>query len=227
MWRIYAVTFEVSRATDTLSRIKSYRQISKEELEVAVELPTARTLWEKMRRTGAVVDPVLIMMAGPPLSGKSTLAKEIARRAFEPTLLIENDVIREQIVSAPPKFTITEHRRVYNVSWELIRLALANHCNVVFDATNRTDSGRAGAYAAASEHSARVLVIFVTTNPEALFRRYRSVKPERQKAFDKLGGDTYDPKNCSVPHISVESDRPAGLLLKQLSNAVRIPLNLA
>jgi tRNA uridine 5-carbamoylmethylation protein Kti12 len=35
----------------------------------------------------------LIIMAGPPLSGKTTLAKEIVFRALEPTVLIENDAV--------------------------------------------------------------------------------------------------------------------------------------
>lgn len=226
LWRVYSATFEASKATERLLKSKTYRQISREELEKTIELSTARKLWTKMGTTGNVIDPTLIMMAGPPLSGKTTLAKEIARRTLEPTLLIENDTVRDQIVSAP-KFTAAEHRRVYNVSWELIRLALSQHCNVIFDATNRTDDGRAGAYAAASEHNARILVIFVNASPKTLTARYRSVKSERQRAFDKLGDDTYNPKECSVSHTSVESDGPAGALLKRIADFIEIPLSIA
>ena len=183
-----------------------------------------------MDTTGDVVEPSLIIMAGPPLSGKTTLAREIVRRALEPTLLIENDAVREHIVSemklSAPKFTADEHRKVYNVSWELIRLALSQHCNVIFDATNRTDSGRAGAYAAASEYNARILVIFMKASLEILTARYHSVKSERQKAYDKLGTETYNPKKCSVPYEVVESDRPADVLLKEIADGIRIPLNL-
>ena len=118
----------------------------------------------------------------------------------------------------------TEHRKVYNVSWELIRLALSQHCHVIFDATNRTDSGRAGAYAAASEYSAQILVIFMKASSETLSARYLANK-EKQKAYDKLGTETYNPKNCSVRYKLVESDRPPDVLLKGIADGVRIPLN--
>lgn len=230
LWRVYAATLEASKATERLSKSTTYRPISREELENAVELPTAKDLWAKMDTTGNVVEPALIMMAGPPLSGKTTLANEIVRRALEPTLLIENDTVREHIVSEmkldAPKFTAAEHRRVFNVSWELIRLALSQHCNVIFDATNRTDGGRAGAYAAASEYNARVLVIFMKVSPEILSTRYHSAKLEKQKAYDKLGTETYNTKQSSMPCKLVESDRPADLLLKGIADGITIPLNL-
>ena len=172
LWRVYATTFESSKATVRLSKSRTYRQISREELESAVGLPTAKDLWAKMGTPGNAPRPVLIMMAGPPLSGKTTHANEIVRRALEPTLLVENDAVREHVVSEmklpAPRFTVAEHRRVFNVSWELVRLALSQHCNVIFDATNRTESGRAGANAAASENDARVLVNIKDVGPEAL-----------------------------------------------------------
>jgi predicted kinase len=228
LWRVYASTFAASKATQRLSKSKTYRQISKEELENAVGLPTARGLWAKMSIAGNVVEPTLVIMAGPPLSGKTTLANEIVRRAQEPIILIENDAVREHIVSemklAAPKFNITEHRRVFNVSWELIRLALSQHCNVIFDATNRTDSGRAGAYAAAAEYNARIMVIFMKVSPEMLSTRYGSAGLQKQKAYDKLGSETYNPKKCSVPYKLVDSNRPADVLLKEIAEGIRISL---
>jgi predicted kinase len=186
-------------------------------------------LWMKIGITGSVSAPTLIIMAGSPLSGKTTFAKEIVRRALEPTVLIENDAVREHIVSemklAAPKFTAAEHRKVYNVSWELIRLALSQHCHVIFDATNRTDGGRAGAYAAASECSAQILVIFMTASSEILSARYLE-NIQKQKAYDKLGTETWNPKNCSVPYKLVESNRPPEALLKGIADCTRIPLSL-
>ena len=231
LWRVYAATLAGSKATERLSKSSTYRQISREELEDAVGLPAARNLWARMGTAGSVTEPTLIIMAGPPLSGKTTLANEIVRRALEPTLLIENDAVREYIVSemrlAAPKFTVAEHRMVYNVSWELTRLALAQRCNIVFDATNRTESGRAGAYAAASEYNARVLVIFMKASPETLSARYHSADKLKQKAYDKLGAESYNPKRCSVPYKLVESDRSADMLLKEIADGINVHLNLA
>ncbi len=229
LWRVYAATFPGSKATAKLSKSSKYCRISREELENTVGLPTAKYLWMKMGITGSAIAPTLIIMAGSPLSGKTTFAKEIVRRASEPTVLIENDAVREHIVSemklAAPKYTAAEHRKVFNVSWELIRLALSQHCHVIFDATNRTEGGRAGAYAAAREYNAQILVIFMKASPEILSARYLA-NTEKQKAYDKLGTKTYNPKKCSVPYILVESDKPADKLLNGIAGCIRIPLRL-
>lgn len=228
LWRMYASTFADSKSTERLSKSTTHRVISREELEKAVGLPTAKDLWTKIGTTGSVLKPSLIIMAGSPLSGKTTFAKEIVRRSSESTVLIENDTVREHIISemklSAPRFTVAEHRMVFNASWELIRLALSQHCHVIFDATNRTDSGRAGAYEAASEYGAQVLVIFMKASSGVLSARYLANK-DRQKAFDKIGADNFNPESCSAPYKSVESDRPADVLLKEIANSIRIPLN--
>lgn len=229
-WRIYAATFPGSKTTERLSKSTTYRQISREDLEEAIGLPTAREFWVKIGTTGSVVRPTLVIMAGSPLSGKTTLAKEIVQNALEPTVLIENDAVREYIASEmklpAPRFTIAENRKVFNVSWELIRLALSQHCHAIFDATNRTDSGRAGAYAAAAENNAQIFVIFVTASPEILSARYLLANANKQKAYDKLGKDSYDSKKCSMPCRLVESDRTVDVLLKEIADGVNIHLNL-
>ena len=228
LWRVYAATFAESKANARLSKSRTYSLISREEFEDAVELPVARNLWMKMQITGSATEPRLIIMAGVPLSGKTTLAREMVRRALEPTVLIENDAVREHIVSemklAAPKYTVAEHRKVYNVSWELIRLALSRRCHVVFDATNLTESGRAGAYEAAMEYGAQVLVIFVKASGETLHARYMAVDKERQKAFKKLGSKTDDHKKCSETYVLVESDKPAEELLREIADDIKIPI---
>lgn len=84
---------------------------------------------------------------------------------------------------------------------------------------------RAGAYAAASEYNARILVIFVKAGSETLPARYRSSKAEQQKAYDKLGTKAYNPKKCSVPCKLVESNMSADELLKGIADGIRIPFN--
>jgi tRNA uridine 5-carbamoylmethylation protein Kti12 len=53
----------------------------------------------KIGFTGSAIAPTLIIMAGSPLSGKTTFAKEIVRRASEPIILIESDAVRGHTVS--------------------------------------------------------------------------------------------------------------------------------
>jgi predicted kinase len=146
------------------------------------------------------------------------------------TVLIENDAVRDYIVSemnlAAPKYNSLERRKVYNVSWALIRLALSQRCHVVFDATNQTEAGRAGAYAAASEYGVNVLVVFMKASQEILRARYVAVNKERQNAFDKLGNRKYDHTKCSKHHVLVESDGQTDELFKRVADDIKIPFNL-
>ena len=64
-------------------------------------------------------------------------------------------------------------------------------------------------------------------SPEILSARYHSAELEKQKAYDKLGSETYNPKKSSVPYKLVESERPANVLLKEIADGIRIPLDLA
>ncbi len=97
-------------------------------------------------------------------------------------------------------------------------------CHVVFDATNRTDWGREGAYAAASEHGAPVLVVFFGAEENALQERFEAADDIRKRAYAKLGNMIYDPKGCSFPSIMVESNVPVEDLLIDLPG--RLPFAL-
>jgi hypothetical protein len=104
-------------------------------------------------------------------------------------------------------------------------MALSQHCHVIFDATNRTDGGRAGAYAAASEFNAQVSVVFVKANQETLSARYMAANSEKRKAFDKLGNQVYSYGNCSMPYQVINSNKSEFEMLKELNKFIKIPIN--
>lgn len=228
LWRVYAETLRGSDATRTLSRSSNYRAISRGDLEEAVGLPTARKLWMLWGADGNATAPSLVIMAGAPLVGKTTLAREIARRAQEPAIVVENDAVRAEVASESgdnvPRYTLAEHRRTHNVSWELIRLGLSNECHVVFDATNRTERGREGAYAAAAEFTASVLVVFVSAKPETLAARHEAATAERRRAYEKLGSQSYDAARCSVPSVAANSEGAIDAVISHLLPRLPIPL---
>jgi hypothetical protein len=58
---------------------------------------------------------------------------------------------------------------------------------------------------------------------EILSARYLT-NTEKQKAYDKLGSQTYNPKKCSVPYIMVESNKTADVLLKGIADFIGIPI---
>lgn len=228
LWRVYAETLPDSAATATLTRSSTYRRISRAELEDAVGLPTARKLGKEWDLLGSAPSGSLTIMAGPPLAGKTTLAREMVRLATETTVLVENDAVRQHVASEmgheEPRYTRTEHRRTHNVSWELIRMGLFHRCHVIFDATNRTDRGREGAYAAASEHEAPVLVVFVGADEGILRERFEAADDSRKRAYAKLGNLIYDPTGCTVPRIIVESNVPVEDLLPDLAGTLPFAL---
>lgn len=230
LWRVYSATWEGSQSTAVLQRSKNCRSIARDALEEAVGLPIARSLWEGWEAGGDAKTPALVVMSGPPLSGKTTLAKGIIDRAAEPAILVENDEIRTHVSremgAEVPRFTIKEHRMTYNVSWELIRIGLAHGCHIVFDATNQTDRGREGAYAAAAERGAKALVIFVSASPEVIRSRFEAASPARRRAFGKLGSRRFTPRDCSVPFVELETARSPDTILRELVPDCPIPLRL-
>ncbi len=231
LWRVYSETREGSKATLSLQRSSTFRQIDRDELEEAVGLPFARNLWAKWGVAGSAARPSVVVMSGSPLSGKTTLGRSIVEHATEPTVLVENDAVRAEITreigQEAPRYAVKEHRLTYNVSWELIRLALANESHVVFDATNRTDRGREGAYEAASEAGATLLVILVTASDETVASRLRNASPAQRKAYQKIGTQYYTGKGCTAPFVELSTERPVEALLQSLFPQIPIPLRLS
>lgn len=78
--------------------------------------------------------------------------------------------------------------------------------------------------AAASEHEAPVLVIFVGADESILQERFEAADDSRKRAYAKLGNMIYDPKGCSVSSIVVQSNVPVEDLLPDLAG--RLPFAL-
>lgn len=174
--------------------------------------------------TGMTAHPALVIMSGPPLSGKTTLAKAIANEAAEPTSLLENDEIRSRLIDNP-KFTASEHRLTHNVSWELIRLALRSRCHVVFDATNRTDRLREGAYEAGRECGVSPFVVLMMARPSTLAIRFQGAPDAHRLAFKKQGMKPYPKSDCTVPFARIESEWPLSDAVGRLVQ-VGLPIRL-
>ncbi len=224
LFRVYSETLPGSEATKVLARSSTYREISRNVFETEVGLPTARRIWANVGKKGNLSRPTLLLMAGVPLSGKTTLAKEIVKRASDEVVLIENDEVRK-IVAAEmgnewPKYTMSEHRKTFNVSWELIRFGLSSRCHVIFDATNLTEKGREGAYEAGDENGAAIQVLLVSAKPEDIAERYRLANSDKRKAYDKLGSQELGKFYRSVSHITVESDVEPAALIERISSTL-------
>jgi predicted kinase len=168
-------------------------------------------------------------MAGTPLSGKTTLAKEILNSASEATILIENDEIRKQVAlengDSEPKYTDKESTRTFSVSRELIRIGLSNKCNVIFDATNLNERSRRGTYEAALQKNTAIEVLIVKANDTAVEERYRTASKEQQAAYNKLGDKQVSKVMKGIQSITVDSGEPPKEMLKKIGKNLIIPVN--
>jgi len=164
--------------------------------------------------------PLLLVMVGVPLSGKSTLARALAEQAGAATLRVENDAVRPHVAAALGQPAVTyegpENLLTYQTAWTLLERALWAGMNAIHDGTNLNEGARRGAYAAAQAAGAEVVVLFVLTDPGEVARRAATHPPERQAAHAKLGRKRPNPAACSLPHLVLDGARPVAELLEAL-----------
>lgn len=158
--------------------------------------------------------PTLVVLAGVPLSGKSTLARALAQAATTATLHVENDAVRGALVREPTHAP-REHFLTYRASWALTELALRAGANALHDATNLTESGRKGAYQAAEAAGATVAVVLVRASPEVLAARAATLSPDRQRAHARFAARAPQPSKLH-PCLALDGARPAGANLAAL-----------
>jgi len=120
--------------------------------------------------------PVAIAIAGPPASGKSTLAAELSRRGGLP--VVSSDVIRKRLAGLPPtrrappdRYTPERTVETYRALGKAAGLHLQDGRGVVIDATCGTRSTRAELLAALGAHPTRTLFVECRVPPESALER--------------------------------------------------------
>ena len=226
---IYAETFEDSQATVLLSSTKNYKEISEKELNDAVGKTQALGLWDQYKFSKAVPDkPALIIMAGYPLSGKTTLSRAILENCPDNTLHVESDSIRQHVAESngheSPKFTLTESLNTFNIAHELIRLALSNNANVILDATNLQEKWRFDAYLAAEEYNSPVAVILVEVADDILEKRLKNASKDKVNAYNHMSNVNFTRVTRNYPLIKVDSSNGIDEMLYELKGKLPVKL---
>src|SRR5215217_1931384 len=102
-------------------------------------MPGSSSPSRTLARSPSTGRPFVILLSGLPGSGKSFVGRLIAGQLS--ARIVENDSIRRKLF-ASRSYTASENRQVYRAALALIRDAVTNGHDVVFDATNLTEAAR-------------------------------------------------------------------------------------
>ena len=176
------------------------------------------------RQLPAPKPPVLVIMVGPPGTGKSHLARLLAERV--PIRIVETDEIRRRI-APQPTYSREESGRVYRLAHREIARLLRVGENVVFDATNLYERGRRTLYRIAERTGARLLIVRTVAPDqvvkERLSRRKLGVEPmDRSEA----GWEVYcrmkaEYEEIKMPHLVVDTSQDLEPAMDRIVGFVR------
>ncbi len=157
---------------------------------------------------------MFLQLAGVPLVGKSTLARELRNRIEAPLLHIENDALRVLVVDAmgrpAPAYDTDENLATYATARALAHRGLAWGSHVLHDATNLNERDRRPGYRVADVAGRASGVVFVSAPHEVLADRAARLSPSRQRAFEKLGDRRLDPHACTRPAVELDGTQDPG-----------------
>ncbi len=120
------------------------------------------------RLAGTSHGPFLVVLSGLPGTGKSYFARALTRRV--PFLVLGSDRLRKALVPQP-KYTPSEHSRVFAACHRLIEEYLEQGQRVLFDATNLTEFLRQPVYRIADRLGAPLITVRFTAPLEVVRRR--------------------------------------------------------
>lgn len=153
-------------------------------------------------------------MAGPPLAGKTTLARTLVETLPTACVHVENDTLRSRVAEAmdrsEPAFDGDENHATYEAARGIVERGLSEGLHVVHDATNLDESTRRPVYETAESLEAPVRVVFVQVPAEVRKHRARQAGSKAKQAHAALGRRQPDPTACSRPYLVLDGTKPPG-----------------
>lgn len=169
--------------------------------------------------------PKVVVMVGLPGSGKSYLARAVAKRA--PVVVLDSDALRSALFGEP-RHTREEHRRLFPALHLLMERLLERGNSIVVDATNLKETNRRPYYTIAEKYGVPVVLVR-TWAPTPVIRERLLARSEAL-----LGGQAPDPDDRSTAtmevyermrsgserlrkkHVSVDTSRDVGAAVDRI-----------
>ncbi len=169
-------------------------------------------------------EPTLVLLAGPPLAGKTTIAQALVEALPVATVHVENDRLRSRVAAAlgreSPRFDGEEDQATYRAARALIEQGLEAGMHVVHDATNLREARRARAYRIADRYDAPVRVLVLKAPEPVREDRAHEEGPAAEQAHAALGARTPEAGTWERPHVQLDGTQPpAGNVARLLQDA--------
>ena len=152
--------------------------------------------------------PALVVLVGPPGSGKSTLRQAIADRT--PIVSLDGDRVR-QALFGDPDYSFRESQRLGRALRALIGELLDQRLSVVLDDSNLTQWERQPLYTLAEMHNVRLVLVQVTAPMNVIRERIRGraeASSQDTRAltglYERMAGRQ---EPITRPHLTVDTSR--------------------
>ncbi len=170
---------------------------------------------------GRPTEPLCVVVAGLPGSGKSTVARLLAQGLG--ALWLRSDALRKELFPQP-SYTPEESRATYRELLRRADAALARGQSVVLDATFRSRALRQAARERARRRGARWLLVWVTAPEDAvrarLARRRGDLSDADYAVYLQLRSEV-EPPSDQEPHVVVDNRGTRQALEAQVRGWVR------
>ena len=159
-------------------------------------------------RPAVTPPPAMVVMVGPPGTGKSHLVREIVRRI--PATVVQSDAIRRRLFERP-EYTADENRKVFSVAHARAERLLRRGRSVILDATNIHEWARQGLYQIAERAGARLLIIRTVASDQVVAERLRRrLSGENPSDRSEAGWEVYlrmkaEFEEIRRPHMVVDT----------------------
>jgi len=179
----------------------------------------------QLQRYGPGPSRVLVM-SGPPLSGKSHMVGLIEKKVPGTFLLVRSDEVRVVVAQSlgrqRPAYDDIEHAATFIVASEVVRAGLSLHWPVIADATNLREDLRRWAYVPADALKASILVVFMQVTDEIaiarLSERDRDGSAATFNVYQKLKYEMEPIDRCTRQFVVINSEGDMRPHAKELAN---------